>query len=207
MAQYDAGAVDQMFNQMLGRPATKAEHDFLTPYVNNGQISNYEIGQYLQGTPEAQQARLGQQQGQFQNLLTQNNQQILNQAANTANGQFAQNGRQWSSGQGNSILQAGQQLASQQSPMIAQNYMAGQSGLNDLYSNYGNNALNRTYNLADSQTAYNRAMQSYYNQQNDFNNYLGGQQTRNMQSGLFNAGISIPGQVIGAAGRMGKLGF
>lgn len=193
---YDQNAVDSMFQQHLGRAGTGAEHSFLQKYVDAGQLDPMQIGQYLQGTPEALASRLGKQQGQYQGLLTQNNNQILGQAADAANSSFAQNGRQFSSGQGNAVLQAGQQLASQQSPMIANFYGQGQQGLNDQYSQVGQGALQRAYNLQDQQTQWAREDSNYNRQQNDFNNYLKGQQTRNMQSGLMNAGLKLGGNLI-----------
>ena len=195
---YDQSAVNRIFQQALGRNGTDAEHQFLNPYVTAGTIDPYQIGQYLQGTPEAMQSRLGQQQSQFGNILQQNNGQILSQAADAANASFAQNGRQFSSGQGNAVLQAGQQLAAQQSPLLAQNYMAGQQGLNSQYMGQGQDALSRAYNLTDSNTAYQRQQDFYSRQQNDFNNYLNSQNRQNRQS-MIGGGIgSLIGGGIGA---------
>ncbi len=198
---YDQSQINQIFQSSIGRQGTDAEHKFFQPYVDAGTISPYQIGQYLQSTPEAMQSRLGQQQNQFGAILGQNNQQILGQAADAANASFAQNGRQFSSGQGNAVLQAGQQLASQQSPTLAAFYGQGQNALNNNFMSQGQDALSRAYNLSDSNTAYQRQQAFYNQQQNDYNNYLGGQQTRNMQGALFNAGVSLPGQLLGAAGQ------
>ncbi len=197
---YNPAQLNQIFQSALGRTPTDAESQFLQPYLDSGVLSYQQAHQYLQGTPEAQQSRLGQQQNQFGSLLTGGNNQILGQAADAANASFAQNGRQFSSGQGNAVLQAGQQLAAGQSPLLAQNYMAGQQGLNAQYNGMGQDALSRAYNLTDSNTAYGRQQNMYFQQQNDFNNYLAGQQTRNMQAALFNSSVGLPGHALGAAG-------
>jgi len=213
---YDQGQVDQIFNQYLGRSGTSAEHDFLKSYVDQGFLSPYQIGQYLQGTPEALQARQGQQLGQYQNLLTQNNGQVLKQAADAANASFAQNGRQFSSGQGNAVIQAGQQLAAQQSPMIAAFYGNNAVGLNNQYAQNGSDALSRAYGLQDSSTQFDRSKQLYGMEMNDYNNYLNAANARQRQQGfgsLIGAGLGaavggsfggLPGAKLGAG--LGSMG-
>jgi len=196
----DHGRIGQELQNALGRPATQDEIDQYSKYIQTGDLQYGDIGRIVQGLPEAQQARLAQQQGQYQNLLTANNQSVLNQAAATANGQFAQNGRQWSSGQGNSILQAGQQLAAQQSPMIANFYGQGQMGLNSAYQSAGQDTLQRAYNLTDSRTAYNRSLLGYQTQRNDYGTDLSNQRAYN-RGQAFN---QLVGGGIGAA--VGSLG-
>lgn len=203
MATYDQNAVNQIFSQSLGRNATQAEHDFFKPYVEQGYLSPYQIGQYLGGTPEALQSRLGKQQQGFSDALTANNSKVLSQAADAANASFAQNGRQFSTGQGNAVLQAGQQLAAEQSPMIANFYGQGQQGLNDLYAGTGASALNRGYGLQDAYTQRAWQQEDYARQQADFGNYLNTQNRMNLQNGLWMAAANLPGQALGAAGRKG----
>src|SRR6185369_12587736 len=104
------------FQAALGRDATPAEQSYFAPLISGGTMSPYQLQQYAAGTPEAQQAKLAGATRAYANTLGASNNYILGQAANQAQSQFAQAGRQYSTGQGNTILQAGQQLAATQSP-------------------------------------------------------------------------------------------
>ena len=194
---YDQNQINGIFSQVLGRNPTDAENQFLKSYVDQGFLQPYQIGQYLQSTPEAMSSRNNAQQNQYAGMLTQNNSQILGQAADAANASFAQNGRQFSSGQGNAVIQAGQQLAAQQSPMIAGNFQNNYNNLSSAYMNQGQDALSRAYNLTDSNTAYSRQLDMYQRQANDYQNLLRQQSTRGLQQGLIGLG---GGLIAGAAG-------
>ena len=195
---YNRDSVNQIFQSSLGRAGTDAEHQFLQPYVDQGYISPYQIGQYLQGSPEATQTRMGQQQGQYADTLKQNNAQILGQAADAANGSFAQAGRQFSTGQGNSVIQAGQQLASEQSPMIANFYGNNAMGLNQQYAGQGQDALGRAYGLQDTYRQHEWDVQDYNRQQNDYNNYLNSANRRARGQALGSMGGALAGGLLGA---------
>lgn len=197
---YDPSAINEQFQSSLGRDATDAEHGFFKPYVEGGFLSPYQIGQYAQGTPEAQQTRLQQYGKQFGDTLGQYDQTILGRAADTANAQFADNGRQWSSGQGNSILQAGQNLAMDRNQALAGFYGNGYQGLMSQFGNQSQGMLNRGYQKQDLQQQRDWQLQDYYLQQNDFNNYLRGQNVRNQQSAVTSGLFSLGSAGIGAAG-------
>jgi hypothetical protein len=173
---YDRDSLDQIFRQALGRPLTDSEEQFLKPYIDQGFISHAQIGQ----------------QG-FQNALTAGNQQILGDAAKAADSSFAQMGRQYSTGQGNAVIQAGQQLAAQQAPLLGQFYGQNQQGLNDQYANFGMSQLQRGYDKADSETAFQRQQQMYFQQQND--GYMNQQNKQNRTNAL----IGLGGAALGAA--------
>jgi hypothetical protein len=191
VSKYNTSEIDQMFQQHLGRNGTSAEHSFLKDYIDQGVINPYQIDQYLQGTPEAMQSRMGQQGQQYQDLLAKNNQQILGQAADAANASFAQNGRQFSSGQGNAVIQAGQQLASQQSPAIAAFYGNNFNGLNQAYSGAGQGALQRAYGLQDANTQHAWDMQNFYMQKDATGDMLNTQNRQNFQNGLIQGGFGL----------------
>lgn len=201
---FDQNQLNQIFQSTLGRAPTQQETSFLQPYIDQGTLSYAQAGQYLQSTPEAQQSRNSQQQNQYAGLLSQNNSQILSQAADAANASFAQNGRQFSSGQGNAVLQAGQQLAAQQSPLVAGNFQNNYANLDANYMGQGQNSLNRAYNLTDSNTDYGRQGAFYTRQSNDYQNLLRQQGTRGLQQGL----MSLAGGGLGAGlgGIFGGLG-
>ncbi|MBI3549446.1 MAG: hypothetical protein HY078_10435 [Elusimicrobia bacterium] len=197
---YDRNQIDQLFQRMLSRAGTNEEHSFLQPYFDAGHLSAFELGQFLQGSPEATQSRLSQQQTQYGDILTQANQRFLSQAADTANAQFAQSGRQWSSGQGNSILQAGQQLAAQQAPSLAEFYGQGQRGLNNQYSGIGDSVLSRAYGLKDEARQRAWDIEDYYRMQNDYNGYLNAASRRNRTGALVGLGGAVAGGLIGMPG-------
>jgi hypothetical protein len=208
MADWSRNDVNQVFSSALGRLPTQDEMSFLSDYLDHGHITPYQIGQYLQGTPEAQQARLGQYGKAYEGQLAQNDQTILNRAADVAQGQFAQQGRQFSSGQGNAILQAGQNLAMDRNSALSAFYGQGYQGLMGQYGQQGQGALERAYGLSDQARMRAWQIDDYNRQQNDFNSYLRGQGTRNLQQGLLGAGLALPGEFLGAAGQskgFGKL--
>ena len=141
--------------------------------------------------------------------MTKYNQQILGQAADAAQSQFAQQGRQWSSGQGNSILQAGQQLAAQQSPSIADFYANGRLGV--LGNQYTTGSGQRTFGQAQQTGAQDFRRQMYANDVN--NNMMLNDQTQmantqnriGMQSALTMAPLTLASSFAGGyAGGPGR---
>lgn len=200
---YDQTQLDQIFNQALGRNGTDAEHTFLKSYVDQGFISPAEIGHYLSGTPEALKNRLAQQQDQFGGILSQGNGQILSDAAKAANAQFAQNGRQFSTGQTAQTLQAGQQIAAQQSPLLAQFYGQGQQGLNDSYYQQSAGALNWARNQAEEYKQRQWSIEDYYRQKNDYDSYLNSANNRAKWGAVGSlAGAGLGAYLGGPKGRM-----
>ncbi len=199
--------VADQFQQYLGRTPNSGEASFFNDLITKGQISPYEVGQVLAGHPEAQANRLNQYGQQYSDKLAASDNQILGKAANAAQSLFAQNGRPDSSGVGAQVLSAGQDLAANRQSMLASFYGQGYQGLQNQYQNNGQNAIGRAYGLGDQQRQWAHDQSNYFQQQNDFNNYLKGQQTRNMQSGLFNAAVSLPGQALAAAGQASRSGF
>jgi hypothetical protein len=198
MAKYNQSDIDQLFQQFLGRTGTSDEHSFLSGYVKKNYISPYEIGQYLQGTPEAQGSRLKQYGQQYSDALGAQDTAILGRAADAANGTFAQQGRQFSTGQGSAVLQAGQQLAQDRNSSLAAFYGGGYQNLMGSYENQGQGALDRAYGLKDAYRQHAWDLQTYGMQQNDFNNYLNATNRMNRQQGFGSAIGSIGGGIAGA---------
>jgi len=201
---FDQNQLNTVFQSTLGRAPTQQESDFLKPYIDNGTLSYDQAGKYLQSTPEFLQTQQKSQLGQYQGLLQQNNASILSQAADAANSSFAQNGRQFSTGQGNAVLQAGQQLAAQQSPMLASYYGGQAGGLNAAYNQQGQNSLMNAYNLTNDQLNYQRSRQmaemgqNYNTSQNSVGNQF--------QRGLAGLGLgAISGGAQGLAAGIGSL--
>lgn len=201
---YNPEEIDNIYQQNLGRKATPQEHDFFKPYVEQGSLSPYQIGQYAQGTPEAQQSRLGQYGGQYENFLARNDKTILGRAADVAQGQFAENGRQFSTGQGNAILQAGENLAMNRDSMLSNFYGSGYKSLMGQYAGQSQDAMNRGFGLSDIQNQRGYDMGNYYLQQNDYNNYLKGQNTRNLQEALISGAVGLPAAYLRGRGAGGK---
>jgi hypothetical protein len=167
----DSSRINQEFQSALGRPATQDEIDHFSKYVKSGDISYDEIGQVVQGLPEAQSARLNQYGQQYADKLGASDNQILGRAADVANSQFVRLGRGNSSALGSQIASAGQQLALGRQSALAQFYGQGYGSLMDQYGNQGQGAMQRAYGLTDSRTAYNRQLQgARYGYQADQNN-------------------------------------
>lgn len=203
---YDRGAGNSVdiprlsaaFKQATGRDATKDELDHFSTYIKNGDLDYNEIGQIAQGLPEAQQARLGQYGDQYASQLGKYDDQILGKAANVAQGQFAGLGRPDSSGLNSAFAGAAQNLAQQRQGQLASFYGNGYNNLLNQYQSLGQGAQNRGYALNDSRTEYNRGLNGYQTQRNDYMSLLEQQNQMNRRNALAKGIGSLAGAGIGA---------
>jgi len=198
--------IQAQFQQHLGRPATAAEMSQLMQYGSTGGIdlTAGDIGDILQSLPEYQKSQTNQIANQYAGNMTKYNDQILGRASDMANANFAENGRQWSSGQGNSVIQAGQQLAAQQAPDIASFYANGQMGQLQNQYNLGMNARQFGQGQQLSGQDWRRQLYSqavnYDNQMNAMTQGANLQNRLSMQSGLAMAPLTLTNSFLGGAG-------
>ncbi len=191
----------QIFQQYLGRQPTSSELQGFTQAMGQGIIDPTSLSLFIQGSSQNQMQQVQPGVQGFQQQLQQGNQNVLNQGMDMAQQRFAQQGRPNSSGLGSAYAQVAGNLASQQSPQIA-----------NFYGGLYQNALNpNTYgqNYQGAQQNYATAQQDYQNQVNlqQFGYNLGNQAySRQQQGGALGAmanmfGSSLAGSLGGAVGK------
>ena len=192
----NANDIESQYKQFLGRSARPDELSFFQELFNSGDLKPYELGQFLQGLPEAQEARLPGQTQRFGEALGGQDTAILGRAADVARSQAVRLGRPDTSMIGSQIASAGQNLAMSRQGAIAQFYGQGIGQVNNSYLGGSDIALSRAYGLGDERRQFERdkslAESNYNRQQNDFNNYLNSQRRHSRSQGaggLLGAGI------------------
>src|SRR3990167_7117796 len=195
-------AIEDQFRSILGRDPSQAESAFFKKYMDTGDISEFEVGQYLEGLPERQESRFHKDLGQYGQMLGQYDTSVLGKAADIARSRQVQMGRGESSAFGAQIAQAGQTLAQSRQPLLAQFYQQGMGNIGQDYLQRSYGAQNRAYELSDKRDEYNRSMQDYYMQKDYYEN----QRNRNRNRGLV-GGLAL-GTIGGIAGGLmgGPLG-
>lgn len=206
----DYNALNDQFQQLLGRQISPDEFQYLGKFMNEGNLQGHEIGQLVQSLPEYQNNLLNKNTAQFGQQLNAQNQAILGQAGAEANSRFASLGRPNTSAIGASILQAGGQLAQQRQSALADFYGRGLQQNAALGVQQGQNALNRGYGLRDETRQRGYQIEDYYRQQNDFNNYQNAHSGWNaitpefVASGLFSIGGKAAAAATGGAIKPGQ---
>lgn len=204
MADYNA--LNQQFQQLLGRDISQDEFKYLGKFMDDGQLQGHEIGQIVQSMPEFQRQQLDRDANAFSEKLNAQNSSILDQAAASANSQFANLGRPVSSGMVAQVAQAGGQLAQQRQSALAAFYGGGlQNNMANQYGQ-GQNSLNRGYGLRDEARQRGYQIEDYYRQQNDFNNYQNAHSGWNAITPEFAVGLAAKGGMAYATGGMSAAG-
>jgi hypothetical protein len=180
---------------LLGRGLNPAETDFVKKLMTDGEISEFEAGQYLSGLPEFQQRLLDNQATALEGRLAGSDEAVLGRAAKVANSQFAGLGRNVTSAQSASVLQAGGDLAQQRQSLLAQFYGQGQQNIQNNYLNRSQSALERAYQNRDSAVAFGRQNFMYDRYKRDYEDQIKTQSRRNLQAGLWGALGQMPGQL------------
>lgn len=205
MARQD---LDAVFRQFLGRAPSQQELDFFGKFIDEGHLQPYEVGQYLQASPEATQSRLPAQTQEYSQVLAGQDEAIMSRAGDQLASQFYQQGRPRSSGYTAAYLNAARDLAISRQPQVADFYRQGAQGVSQGFQRFGEGGVERGYGLRDQMRQRQWGIDDYYRQQNDFNSYLRGQESRNLRGSLINAGIGLGTRGIGAGmGAMGSGGW
>jgi hypothetical protein len=167
----DYNELNNQFQQLLGRPITQDEWQYLGKFVNDGHLQTNEIGQIIQSMPEFQQKQLDRNATDYGDVLNKQNSAILDQAAAATNSQFARLGRPNSSAMGAAVARAGGQLAQQRQSALAAFYGGGLQQNQGLQTGMGQNALSRGYGLRDESRQRGYQIEDYYRQKNDAADY------------------------------------
>lgn len=203
-------ALSDQFQQILGRQPTRAESDFFNKFIKEGDLSEYEIGNILGSSQEAQQSRLRQQGAEYERLLAAGGEdvtrRVLGETADIARGDIARRGLSDSSSFGGQLTRAGQDiaqnLAAQRQSMLADFYGRGFDEQRETARELGGGVLERGYGLGDERRRFGQEMQlanlAYQRRQDLYGQYLGQQRTGQRQSffgglggGLLGAGLGF----------------
>lgn len=172
--------INGYFRQFAGRDASPGELDFLSKYIDQGELSPGEVGMLVQGLPDSRARILEQQTPQLDARLAAGDQASLNatmaQAVPQINSRLASLGRQNSSAfegaLAQQIGQQGYQLAAQRQNTLAQFYGGGLSNIANLYTQLSQGAQNRGYQVRDANTQRGFDLQNFDMQRNSYNDYL-----------------------------------
>lgn len=194
--------LNEQFQSVLGRTPTADESAFFQKFIDSGDLTAYEVGQILGATPEYQKKTLDTQSQQYEDRLSAADTNSLNQAGDQITQRLMQQGRSTTgSGYMGAYFSAARDLASARQNKLADFYGGGLQGVQQNYLSQGQSAMGQGYGQRQAKQDRAWALEDYYRQQNDYNNFLKGQSTRNLQSGLMNAGIGLG---VGALGGFGK---
>lgn len=191
-----------MYDQLgsiLGRALNPAELDFVKKLMTDGQISEFEVGQYLSGLPQQQQKLLDSQTDAFSGRLGQSDDAILGRAAKQIDSRYSGLGRNTTSAQAASLMQAGGALAQNRQSQLADFYGRGLSQIQGNQAAYGQNALARAYQNRDSAVAFGRQNYMYDRYKRDYEDQINTQNRWNLQSGLIQGGLKLGATAAGAA--------
>jgi|SRR5882672_2339601 len=205
VSNVDPAAINNYFQQYLGRAATQDEISYLKEYLDKGHLTTFEAGQIISGLPEAQQRQFSGYADQYKQQLAGQDEAILNRAGNQLQSRFAQQGRPDTSSYGAAYLSAAKDLAIARQPAIAQFYGQGYANLQQQPYQASQQAQGRGYQLEDR--AYNRQndISDYYRQQNDYNDRLNSYNRSGRWDQFANTGIQgLFGVAGGFAGGFGS---
>ena len=163
--------VAQQYLSVLGRQAQGHEMDYLQKFLDSGELSGAEIGQFLQSLPEFQHGQLTRDTAAYGAELDKGTGPVLDQAAARINSQFAGQGRPVSSAQGGALAQVAQNLAMQKQSALAQFYGNGLNTNRSAMMGQGQDALGRAYGQRRATQQRQWDIEDYYRQQNDQNAY------------------------------------
>jgi len=186
--------ITEQYNKLLGRAPTSDELNYFLKFKDD--LQGFELGQVLSGLPEYQKTLQASQGKELEGLLGASDQNILNQAADTANSAALKLGRGNTSAIGAQILSAGQNLAQGRQGSLANFYSGGFGELRSNSIGRSEGSLGRAYGLGDERRKFNQdldlAKYWYDRKQNDYNNYLNQANSKNKKGaigGLIGGGI------------------
>lgn len=167
------------FQQYLGRAPSTGEMQFINNALERQDLDLGEVQQFIQGLPEAQQRRLGDQTGMLNQQLAQGEQlsldNVLNRAIPQVNARLAGLGRQNSSAfEGALAQQVGQQagqLGARRQDALANFYGGGLNTIAQQYANLSMGAQQRGYQQRDMKTRRAWDIEDYYRQKDDQASY------------------------------------
>lgn len=193
-------AIQDAFRRVLGREPRADEINFFKKFMDSGDLDEYEIGQILGATPEAQQALNTQQTGQYRDILAQTDEDTLGRAGDALTSQFRKAGRSpSSSGYVAAFADAARMLAVQRQQAVGQFAAGGLGNIQQAYAGQGAGAQERGYGQRDVKQNRAWGIEDYYRQKSDYDNYLNQQNRLNRQRAFGQLGGAVIGAGLGGA--------
>lgn len=194
MAQRDE--ISQQYQRVLGRDARSDELEFFKKFMKDNDLTSFEVGQILEGLPEAQEATVRRQGAEIEPMLAASDERILGRASDTIQGNFRRLGRPGSSGYAGAFAQAARDLALSRQGELAQFYTGQLPQVREQAFGLGGQAQSRGFGLRDERR--NRAYQieDFYRMQDSYRDLMRTQNRYGLQSALTGAGIKLGTQVI-----------
>lgn len=198
-------AIEDQFMRVLGRAPRPDEVAYFQKFINDGDLSEYEIGEILGGTPEAQGAMFRKQGEEYAGILARGDEDMLNRAQDSIRSDFYQAGRPASSGYLGAYSQAARDLAMARQGQMAGYYGRGFPGLQEQGIQQAYQSRNRGAGLRDERRQRAYQIEDYYRQKNDYESFMKSQDRRGFGRKLLGAGIQMAGTI--GAGYAGGLGL
>lgn len=191
MAELSKNQLDSVFGQFLGRQATDAEFNFLRNFVEKDELSEFEVGEIVQGLPEAQQRRFQSDISQAREILGASDQDLLTDAQDFIQSQFAKQGRSGSSGRLAAFANAARDLAIERQRQLAQFALPQLQGMSQGVGQQALGSRQRGFDIRQDRLNRARQLEDFDIQQKSVQGLLRQQGIQNMQQGLMNAGIGL----------------
>ena len=201
--------IREQFQRVLGRDARPDEIQFLGKFIDQNELSLFEVGEIIGGLPEARQQQDVAQRQELQQGLAQDDERILGMAEDRITRNFLKQGRPGSSGRIAAFADAAQNLASQRQKESL-NLMMNQFNMQSKLSlGQASQARGRGQDIRQDRVNRERQMEDFRMNEALFNRQLRSQGIRNLQSSLTNAGIGLASKGLGAgfAAGMGGIGL
>ena len=190
--------IHDVFRRTLGREARADEFDFFRKFIDEGDLSLLEVGQVLEGSPEAQQTRQRGQRQEYADFLAGSDKQVLGQAGDELTSRFRQMGRTpSSSGYVAAFADTARQLAMARQAQLAPFVAGGLQDLQGAYAAGGAGAQARGFGQRDLKQQRAWGIEDYYREKSDYDNYLNQQQRLNRQRTMAQFGGAAIGAGVG----------
>lgn len=196
----NSSELQDAFTQYLGRPPKPDELAFFTQQAQDNNLSGYEIGEILKGSPEAQRSQATQDVRGYSDMLGRYDQQTLDKGINTLEAKFRGQGRSASgSAYAAAFAQTAQNLAMARQSQLADLYRSRLDAASGAESGRSQDLRQRGYDLADQRRERAYQLEDFYMGRDNYNSQLNAinRQRRNQAYGQL--GGAALGAGIGAA--------
>ena len=198
----NSSRLEAAFTQYLGRPPKPDELAFFSKQAQDNDLSEFEIGEILQGSPEAQRTRATQDVRGYADTLGQYDQEVLGKASQTLEAKFRGQGRSASgSAYAAAFAQTAQNLAMSRQNQLADLYRSRLDAAAGTESQQAGKLRQRGYDLTDRRQERAYELQDFYMGRDAYNTQLNqiNRQRRNQSFGQL-GGAAIGGAFGGFPG-------
>ena len=159
----NSSELQQAFTQYLGRPPKPDEMAFFIQQSKDNDLSAFEIGEILQGSPEAQRSQAGKDVQGYSETLGKYDQQTLDKGMNTLEAKFRGQGRSASgSAYAAAFAQTAQNLAMARQSQLADLYRSRLDAASGSESGRSQDLRDRGYAMADQRRSRAYQLEDFY---------------------------------------------